>query len=86
MTVELACAVRDPQRLERIALPAGASVRDALEAGGIDAAGLPADGEGPLVGIFSRRVALDRALADGDRVEVYAPLVKDGGPRDRQGR
>lgn len=85
MTVELARAACGPQRLERLSLPAGASVRDALEAGGVDAAGLPADGEGPLVGIHSRRVALDRALADGDRVEVYAPLETGGGPRSRDG-
>jgi hypothetical protein len=29
------------------------------------------------VGIFGRRVERDRILTDGDRVEIYRPLVAD---------
>lgn len=57
-----------PGRLQWVGLELepGATVRAALAA-----AGLPQQGE---IGIFGRRVALDDALLDGDRVEVYRPL------------
>lgn len=29
------------------------------------------------VGIFSKRVALDASLQDGDRIEIYRPLIID---------
>jgi hypothetical protein len=29
------------------------------------------------VGIFSRKVPLDHVLRDGDRVEIYRPLICD---------
>jgi len=36
------------------------------------------------VGIFGRRVELDAPLRDGDRVEIYRPLVAD--PREARRR
>lgn len=60
-----------PGRLERHALELqdGSTVRGALAAAGMTA---------PLgAGIHGRRVPLDTALADGDRVEVYRPLQAD---------
>ncbi|HEX5093677.1 MAG TPA: RnfH family protein [Burkholderiales bacterium] len=67
-----------PGRHERVTLELeeGATVATALQA-----AGLPA-GDG--VGIFGRRVALDRPLADGDRVELYRALRQD--PREARRR
>ena len=66
-----------PGRAEEasLELPAGATLRDALVAGGL----LAADNEAlPLrVGIWGRLRPLDAALADGDRVEVYRPLQVD---------
>lgn len=60
-----------PGRLERLVLEleAGATVRSALAA-----AGLPPR---QAVGIFGRRAAPGDPLADGDRVEVYRPLLTD---------
>jgi putative ubiquitin-RnfH superfamily antitoxin RatB of RatAB toxin-antitoxin module len=57
-------------------LPQGSTVADALsafparEAPGMDLAHAP-------VGVWGRRVERDRPLADGDRVEIYRPLVAD---------
>jgi putative ubiquitin-RnfH superfamily antitoxin RatB of RatAB toxin-antitoxin module len=59
-----------------VVLPAGATVRDALEAAGLLAPGaaLP---PGWTCGVWSRRCAPERALRDGDRVELYRPLTVD---------
>jgi putative ubiquitin-RnfH superfamily antitoxin RatB of RatAB toxin-antitoxin module len=58
----------------QVLLPAGATVRQALQA-----SGLPADGAGawPPVGIWGRLADLDDPVDDGDRVELYRPLQVD---------
>ena len=52
-----------------LSLPAGSCVADALAAAGLACA--------EKVGIFGRVVRLDAPLADGDRVEIYRPLMLD---------
>src|SRR6476646_2254470 len=54
-----------------VALPAGATVGDALRQAGVD---LPAGCE---VGIWGRRATLTQVLRDGDRVELARPLRVD---------
>jgi putative ubiquitin-RnfH superfamily antitoxin RatB of RatAB toxin-antitoxin module len=56
-------------------LPAGATLRDALVAGGLLAEG--GEQPGQRVGIWGRLRPLDAPLADGDRVELYRPLQVD---------
>ncbi|WP_422846401.1 RnfH family protein [Acidovorax sp. M2(2025)] len=58
-------------------LPEGATVADALQACAT-AQGwtLPPDG-GPALGIWGRAAAAQAPVRDGDRVEVYRPLVVD---------
>lgn len=63
-------------------LPAGATVRDALSASGL-AARHPGIDLG-AVGVFGKRVRLDARLAEGDRVEIYRPLVLDPKEQRRQ--
>jgi putative ubiquitin-RnfH superfamily antitoxin RatB of RatAB toxin-antitoxin module len=58
-----------------LSLPHGATVADALAASGVnerhpEAASLP-------VGVWGRVQPADARLRDGDRVEVYRPLVVD---------
>ena len=65
-------------------LPSGATVGDALEASGLAANHPEVDVARCAVGVFGRRVERDRVLADGDRVEVYRPLVAD--PKDARRR
>jgi putative ubiquitin-RnfH superfamily antitoxin RatB of RatAB toxin-antitoxin module len=65
-----------------VRLAAGASVQDALAASGIAARHTGIDLS--AVGIFGRRVELEARLADGDRVEVYRPLVLD--PKEQRRR
>ena len=75
-----------PERASEIELklPSGATVADALEGSGLAANHPGVDLARCAVGIFGRRVARDRVLADGDRVEVYRPLVAD--PKDARRR
>ena len=68
-------AYPDGAQARSLNLPAGATVRDALAASGLD---------GHACGIFGKRVALDRKLADGDRVEIYRPLAMDPKEARRQ--
>jgi len=75
MRVELVQAHADRAAIVKLDLPAGATVRDALAAAGIDA---------QRVGIFGKRVSSDARLADGDRVEVYRPLQIDPKQARRQ--
>lgn len=86
MRVEVAYALRDRQAIVTLELPPGACVRDAIERSGIAAGfeGVTLDD----VGIFGRRVPLDQALRDGDRVEIYRRLLVDPkqARRERAGR
>ena len=75
MRVEVVQAHAERTEIVKLDLPAGATVRDALAAAGIDA---------QRVGIFGKRVSSDARLADGDRVEVYRPLKIDPKQARRQ--
>ena len=75
--VELSPGPRQVQ-LVVLALPPGATVRDALKASGL--VNSPGDDAalGQLhVGIWGRKAALDTALREGDRVECYRGLKVD---------
>lgn len=73
--IEVVAARRDGVSTTRLELPAGALVRDALQASGLQV-------DTNAVGIFGKRVSPDVRLADGDRVEIYRPLLLD--PKERR--
>jgi uncharacterized protein len=75
--VEVVLARRDRAGAVTVQLPAGAVVRDAIRASGMEA-------DPNAVGVFGKRVAPDTPLADGDRVEIYRPLSLDPKERRRQ--
>ncbi|ARP81500.1 RnfH family protein [Bordetella genomosp. 8] len=58
-------------------LPAGATARDAIAASGFAEAFPAIDPWTAGVGVFGRAVQPAQPLRDGDRVEVYRPLVFD---------
>lgn len=70
-----------PHVVQRVALQLneGATVAQALQA-----AGLAQRAAGARVGIWGRACALDQALRDRDRVEVYRPLQVDPKEARRQ--
>ena len=77
LRVEVAYAGPEGQWLLPLELDPGATIADAIAASGIEAQvpGLrAADGR---VGVYSQPRALGDALRDGDRVEIYRPLMAD---------
>ncbi len=67
-------------RSERLRLPEGSSVGEALAASPAfesDRAVLSSAAEGLRVGVWGRELAQDTRLRDGDRVEVYRALTVD---------
>jgi putative ubiquitin-RnfH superfamily antitoxin RatB of RatAB toxin-antitoxin module len=61
----------------RVEVAAGSTVMQAIHASGI-ARLLPEGSIDPgRLGIFSRKVAPDCAVQDGDRIEIYRPLILD---------
>ena len=77
ITVTVVYALTERTTEIEVRLPEGVTVDDAIAHSriadrhpGLDFASAP-------VGIFGRRVQRDRVLADGDRVEIYRPLVAD---------
>ena len=60
-----------------MALPAGSTVLQALEASGLRAACPEADLRSAVVGVWGRKARLDQPLRERDRVEIYRPLKVD---------
>ena len=75
--VEVAYALKDEQLLMVLEVEEGTTVRQAIERSGIlgRVPGIDLDPE--RVGVFGKLSRLDTALRDGDRVEIYRPLVAD---------
>lgn len=80
LRVEVVYASGKEADVVTVRLPAGATVRDAITASGL-AARLS---DLSAVGVFGRRVKPDAPLADGDRVEIYRPLLVDPKEQRRQ--
>lgn len=77
ITVDVAYALPEKQYLRRVTLEAGATVEQAINASGLLALRTDIDLAKNKVGVYSRPVKLTDALSDGDRVEIYRPLIAD---------
>jgi len=77
IAVSVVYALPDRATEIELRLPSGATVADALQRSGLARLHPEVDPLHCPVGIFGRRVQRYRVLADGDRVEVYRPLVAD---------
>lgn len=63
--------------LRELAVPASTTLRAAIEPSGLLAEVPEIDLAVSRVGIFGKSKTLDTVLRDGDRVEVYRPLIAD---------
>ena len=77
--IEVAYGTADAQVLYRLNLADGCTAREAVRLSPLAADFPDADLNAPL-GIFGKRVKDDTVLHDGDRIEIYRPLVAD--PKD----
>lgn len=76
--VEVVCATTEEQVLRRVRLSEGGTVMQAIEASGIRSALREGEMIDPRqLGVFSKKVTPDHVLLDGDRVEIYRPLLLD---------
>jgi len=79
IVVEVVYALADKQKLLRLSVPHGTTLRQAAQLSGMQQhfPGLDLD-HSPL-GIFGKAVAKpeERVLEDGERVEIYRPLIAD---------
>jgi putative ubiquitin-RnfH superfamily antitoxin RatB of RatAB toxin-antitoxin module len=75
--VEVAYALPHKQALLEIQVAAGTTVLEAAQQSGIADKFDGVDLENAKFGIFGQVVAPRQVLRDGDRVEIYRPLIAD---------
>ena len=76
--IRVEVAYADPQRqlMRKVEIAANSTVGEAISASGI-ADDLPAGFVPAALGVFGRLVTVQDRLHDGDRVELYRPLLAD---------
>lgn len=79
IVVEVVYALAHKQKLLRINLPQGATMREAALKSGMDEHFPGLDLATSPLGVFGKAVAKpqERVLEDGERVEIYRPLIAD---------
>lgn len=77
IVVEVAYALPEKQYLQSVKLEEGATVEQAIQASGLLTLRDDIDLTNNKVGIYSRPAKLHDAVHDGDRVEIYRPLIAD---------
>ncbi|WP_426415214.1 RnfH family protein [Aestuariirhabdus sp. LZHN29] len=77
MKISIAYAETRRQHWIQLELEAGATLNDAIVASGILERYPTIDLEQQRVGVFGKFAKLDTSLSDGDRVEIYRPIVAD---------
>jgi putative ubiquitin-RnfH superfamily antitoxin RatB of RatAB toxin-antitoxin module len=75
--VSVVCALPGRVFLRELDLAPGSTVADAVEHSGLYREWPEAMQPNPRYGIYAKPVAADARLRDGDRVEVYRPLLID---------
>ena len=77
LQVEVVYALPEKQYLRNVRLPEGSTVEQAIQASGLTELRKEIDLSVNKVGIYSRTVKLQDMVAEGDRVEIYRPLLAD---------
>ena len=77
ISVEVVYALPQKQYLQQVTLEEGATVEQAIAASGLMALRTDIDLSQNKVGIWSRPARLQDEVHDGDRVEIYRPLIAD---------
>jgi len=77
ITVEVVYASPDEQALEQLRVPADASVESVIHLSGLLRRFPEIDLTVNKVGVFGKATTLSATLHDGDRIEIYRPLIAD---------
>lgn len=77
IAIEVAYATPDRQLLLSVSVPEGCSLEEAIERSKIRDEWPEIEVDMAKVGIFGRKMPPDTVLREGDRVEIYRPLIAD---------
>lgn len=77
IVAEVIYALPHKQYMKKVKLAEGASIKEAIQASGIMRLRSEIDLAKNKVGIYSRTVKLTEKVHDGDRIEIYRPLLAD---------
>lgn len=77
ITIEVAYALPEKQSLLQLQVVQGSTVEQAIEKSGILVSHPEIDLSENKVGIWSKTCKLNAELKDGDRIEIYRPLIAD---------
>ncbi len=77
ITIELTYALPDKQTLLSFSVKPDTPIQQAIEQSGILQLHPEIDLAHNKVGIWYKTVKLDTSLKDGDRIEIYRPLIAD---------
>jgi len=82
--IEVVYATPEKQVLLSLSVPQGSTVEQGIEQSAIRDQFPGMEIKPESVGIFSRKVPFDHRLRDGDRIEIYRPLLVDPKEARRQ--
>lgn len=77
LAIEVVYALPDRQEVVPLTVPPGTTAREAIDRAGLSFCYREVDSGTLRVGIFGSEVSGDTVLREGDRVEIYRPLVAD---------
>lgn len=77
LQISVAYVGTDGQALRALEVRTGTSVREAIEQCGLLDQFPEIDLDTNKVGIFGKLAKLDQAIDEGDRIEIYRPLIAD---------
>jgi putative ubiquitin-RnfH superfamily antitoxin RatB of RatAB toxin-antitoxin module len=75
INIEVACATEVKQKVISLQVPEGTRLADAVARSGIADEFPELDMSISKMGVFGQVESQDRVLAEGDRVEIYRPLL-----------
>ncbi|WP_187346280.1 MULTISPECIES: RnfH family protein [Idiomarina] len=77
LTIEVAYATPEKQLILTVQVPEGTTVQQCIEQSGIVEHFAEIDLSQQKVGIWNKAAKLDATPRDGDRIEIYRPLIAD---------
>ncbi len=75
--IEVAYATPEKQIILECRVDAGTSARDVVRGSGIEQHFPEIDLDACDIGVFGKVIPADYELQDGDRIEIYRPLIAD---------
>jgi len=84
LKIEVIYAIPDQQELIELAVKPGTTIERAIKQSGVLTKHPEIDLSENKVGIFSQVKPLDHVLKNGDRIEIYRPLIADPKAKRRE--